>query len=281
MNEKVSIIIPVYNKAKYVSETIQSALNQTYDNIEIVIVNDGSVDNSSEIIKDFVDKNKNILFFNEKENKGVVHARNMAIDAASGEYILPLDADDTIEPTYIEKAIKILTKNPDIGIVYCKARKFGRKNKIWKLPTFDKNKFIYENCIFCSALFRKKDFLTLGKYKPYMQNGYEDWDLWLSFVEADLKPYRIDEVLFNYRQCNEKTRSDYTNKNKILWLQQILKNHINLYLNNFNFIEKVFFNTDNINRKYKKYKKLFNISIFLLIIETVLLVYFIGRSING
>ena len=110
LNKKVSIIIPCYNQGRFVGEAIQSSLNQTYKNIEIVCVNDCSADNSSEIIKDFAKKYKNILFFDLTENKGVINARNLAIEACRGDYILPLDADDTIEPTYVEKAIQILDK---------------------------------------------------------------------------------------------------------------------------------------------------------------------------
>lgn len=98
------------------------------NDIEIVVFNDGSTDNSSKIIKSFADKYKNILFIDEKEKQGVINARNMAIKAASGEYILPLEADDTIESTYVGKGVKILDANPNIGIVYCKAKLFGIKN---------------------------------------------------------------------------------------------------------------------------------------------------------
>lgn len=100
---KVSIIIPCYNQAEYVGESIESALKQTYENLEIVCINDGSTDNSSEVIKSYAEKYKNIVFLDEKTNRGVCCARNMAIAASSGEYILPLDADDKIEPQYVEK----------------------------------------------------------------------------------------------------------------------------------------------------------------------------------
>ena len=107
MKEKVSIIIPCYNKGAYIKEALESSLSQTYPNIEIVCYNDGSSDNSSAVIQEFANKYSNFLFIDSKENKGVIAARNSAIENSSGVYILPLDADDKIAPTYVEKAEKI------------------------------------------------------------------------------------------------------------------------------------------------------------------------------
>lgn len=255
MKKKVSIIIPCYNQGKYVQEAIESALNQTYKNIEIVCINDGSSDNSSEIIKNLVDKYKNIVFLDLKENKGLVNARNVAIDASTGEYILPLDADDIIENTYVEKAVEILNNNENIGIVYCNARKFGAVNKIWKLPEYNCDDFLIENCIFCCALFRKSDFIRAGKYKKNMENNLEDWDLWLSIIELGLKPYKIPEILFNYRQ-GENTRSKLAWSNPSLF-SEIFKNHTNLYLNNKTIIKKIISNDSAKIKKYKRQRNLY------------------------
>ena len=275
MDKKVSVIIPCYNQGKYVSDAINSVLAQTYKDIEIVIVNDGSTDNSNEIIKTFADKYKNILFFDENKNKGVINARNMAIEAANGEYILPLDADDTIEPTYIEKAVKILNENPNIGIVYCKARMFGIKNKYWDLKDFDKSNILYDNCIFCSALFRKKDFIKVGKYKDYMLYGCEDYDLWLSFIEQGFDVYRIDEILFNYRQYEEDSRSTICSKNQDNIWKALIKNHIDLYLGDEQFLEKIHNDFKKVNKKLKKYKKIYKIFLPIIITETILLLFLI------
>lgn len=278
MDKKVSVIIPCYNQGKYVSDAINSVLAQTYKDIEIVIVNDGSTDNSNEIIKTFADKYKNILFFDENKNKGVINARNMAIEAASGEFILPLDADDTIEPTYIEKAVKILKENPNIGIVYCKARMFGIKNEYWDLKDFDKSNILYDNCIFCSALFRKADFIKVGMYKDYMLYGCEDYDLWLSFIEQGFDVYRIDEILFNYRQYEEDSRSTICSKNQDNIWKALIKNHIDLYLGDEQFLEKIHNDFKKVNKKLKKYKKLFNIFLPIMIVELIIIIILIIQN---
>ena len=269
MNKKVSIIIPCYNQGGYVADAINSALGQTYNDIEVVIVNDGSTDNSSDIIKTFAEKYKNILFFDEKENKGVIYARNMAIEAAIGEYILPLDADDTIEPTYVEKAVKILDTNPHIGIVYCKARMFGSKNGYWDLGVFDKSRILYGNCVFVSALFRKSDFIKAGKYKDYMQYGCEDYDLWLSFIEQGMDAYRIDEVLFNYRQYDGGSRTTIASEKFESIQENLIRNHIGLYINDKDFFERFIYKNK---KKSKKYKKLFKILLPTAIMEFVTIV---------
>ncbi|MBR6163911.1 glycosyltransferase [bacterium] len=268
-NEKVSVIIPCYNQGKYVEEAINSVLAQTYKNIEIVCVNDSSTDNSSEIIKSVAEKHSNIVCLDNKENRGVIYSRNLAIMSSDGEYILPLDADDTIEPTYIEKAVKILAANPSIGIVYCKLREFGDKEQFVEITPFDKSNFLYDNCIFNSALFRKSDFLQVGKYKDYMYEGWEDYDLWLSFVAQGFDVYRIEEPLFNYRKFAKGTRSEYARKYKKKILKQIIKNHIDLYLEDEQFLDRLF----SLNRKkYKKYKRLFNVFLPIIIIESLLLI---------
>ena len=205
---RVSIIIPCYNQENYVAEAIVSALAQTYENIEIVCYNDGSSDNSSAVISEYAQKYDNILFIDCKENKGVVFARNTAIANCSGDYILPLDADDKIDPTYVEKAAKILDKQVNTGIVYCRGRYIGAKKGEWKLPAFDRNEILYSNCIPNCALFRKSDFENVGGYHDYMNGGYEDWDLWLSFLSRGLDVHRLDEILFSYRKQNVKTRND-------------------------------------------------------------------------
>lgn len=270
---KVSIIIPCYNQGKYVAEAINSALRQTFKDIEIVCVNDGSTDNSVEIIKSFENKYKNFIFLNNKENRGVIYSRNFAIKNCNGTYILPLDADDIIEPTYVEKAVKILDNNPNIGIVYCKAKIFGNYDKYWNLKPFNKSDILYENCIFCSAIFRKSDFIKIGGYNNNMKYGCEDYDLWLSFIEQGLEVFQINEILFSYRQYDETSRTTISLKNKKEIWNNLIKNHINLYLNDENFLERLIFsNPIKTNKKYKKYKKMFNKLFPITIIELIIII---------
>ena len=212
MSKLVSIIIPCFNQEKYITDAIMSAENQTYKDIEIVFIDDCSTDGSLEVANELKKKYTNIVVLKNETNLGVVDSRNKAIDVAKGFYILPLDGDDTIEPTYIEDAVKVFEEKPDVGFVYCKARKFGAVNEDWNLPKFNKESFIFRNCIVNSSLFRKSDFIKLGKYKSYMYSWTEDYDLWMSFVEAGLLPYRIDKILYNHREFENGSRTQLTTK---------------------------------------------------------------------
>jgi glycosyltransferase involved in cell wall biosynthesis len=110
----VSVIIPTYNRAKFVGDAIQSVLDQTFTDYEIIVVDDGSTDNTKAILGQFKDKIRYIY----QENQGVSAARNRGIQAAQGEYIAFLDSDDLFLPTKLEKQIAYLLQNPDIGLVH-------------------------------------------------------------------------------------------------------------------------------------------------------------------
>lgn len=161
MSKLVSIIIPCFNQEKFITDAIMSAENQTYKDIEIVFIDDCSTDGSLEVVNELKKKYTNIVVLKNETNLGVVDSRNKAIDVAKGFYILPLDGDDTIEPTYIENAVKVFEEKPDVGFVYCKARKFGAVNEYWNLPKFNKESFIFANCIVNSSLFKNLILLSL------------------------------------------------------------------------------------------------------------------------
>lgn len=239
MHKKVSVIIPCYNQELYIKEAIDSVLNQTYKNIEIICINDASSDGSAKVIREY-ENLENFICINHTENKGVIFSKNEAIKIAKGEYILPLDGDDTIEPTYTEKAVKILDEHPDIGIVYCYAKLFGGESGLYTPPVFDENKILFSNYILNSSFFRKEDFVNVGGYKDYMKHGFEDWDLWLSFVEKGNTGYLIPEVLFNYRKQITNCRTNNANIHADELYSNILKHHTNLYVSNKYCVDKIF-----------------------------------------
>ena len=198
MSEKVSVIIPCYNHGKYVDEAVQSCLMQTYSNIEIIIVNDGSTDEFTNALLHNYKKEKTKVI--TTPNQGLAMARNVGIDAATGDYILPLDADDKIAPTYIEKAVNILKQKENVGIVYCRAEFFGTQTGVWDLPEYKFPDILNRNCIFCTAMFRKSDWKDVGGYKKEMIYGWEDYEFWLSLIEKGRAVYMLPEILFFYRK---------------------------------------------------------------------------------
>lgn len=159
--KKVSVIIPCFNQGQYLKEALASVQASSYRNIEIVVVNDGSNDIITQTIINKILNVSNIKTITT-ENLGVCNARNIGIKAATGEYILPLDADDKIHPSYIEKAVSILENYSDIGIVYCKAEMFGSVNKKWDLKPANTLNMLIQNRIFSSAMYRKTKFIEIG-----------------------------------------------------------------------------------------------------------------------
>lgn len=224
---KVSVIVPCYKQAEYLSETLDSVFTQTYQNWECVIVNDGSPDNTEEIAKKYLVKDRRFKYVSQ-ENKGLSSARNTGIAHSEGEYILPLDADDKIGSTYLEKAIARFEEVPETKMVYCKAELFGKINCYWDLEDYDYEKFIWNNCIFCTAMFRRSDYDLTDGYNTNMVHGNEDWDFWLSLLKKKDVVYRIDEVLFYYRvkEVSMRTRlTQFAQEN----LVQLCHNHIEIY----------------------------------------------------
>lgn len=211
IKEKVSIITPCYNDGKYIEETIHSILSQTYKNWEMIIIDDGSEDNETIDILKKVELIDNIQVI-KTNHVGPAEARNIGIKHSCGEFILPVDADDLIDNTYIEKAVQQMNNNNNIGIVYCHADLFGIKTGPWELPEYSIDKMLIDNIIFVSALFRKSDWEQVGGFKSNMEHGMEDYDFWLSIIELGREVYQLPEVLFHYR-VKEYSRTTEFHKN--------------------------------------------------------------------
>ncbi|WP_372474250.1 glycosyltransferase family 2 protein [Capnocytophaga sp. ARDL2] len=201
----ISIIVPCFNQAQYLDECLQSVLEQTYQNWECIIVNDGSPDNTEEVAKKWCEEDARFQYV-LKENGGLSSARNTGIQEAKGEWILPLDCDDKISNRYLELAAKEFDKG--YTVIYCQAAFFGAKNEKWHLPEYSFKGQLYNNHIFCSAFFKKQDWEKVGGYDTAMKHGYEDWEFWLHILTKDSKVYRIPQVCFYYRQKEQSMITD-------------------------------------------------------------------------
>ena len=140
MNKKVSILIPLYNSEKYIAETIDSCLNQTYSNIEIIIVDDGSADRSLKLAKDYEKKHKNIIVDSQK-NSGAPRARNRAFELSTGEYIQYLDADDILDSQKISTQVTILEEAKEKSVTFSRWGSFYKNisSVVWKDLPVNKN----------------------------------------------------------------------------------------------------------------------------------------------
>ena len=197
MKPLVSVIVPIYNAAPFLRETLDSILASTYRPIEVVMVDDGSHDDSLKIAQTYCEQHAECQVIAQK-NRGVSAARNTAIKAAKGTYILPVDADDKIADTFIEKAVEVIEHDNNIRVVGCRCWMFGAVDKEWKLPDFSHSLLARKNMIPATALYRKADWERCGGYCE--EEIYrEDWDFWLSMMELGGTFYRLNEILFYYR----------------------------------------------------------------------------------
>ncbi len=191
---KTSIIIPAYNVKEYVREAIESALAQTVE-CEIICINDGSTDGTKFILEEYADRVKVI----HQVNKGLPSARNSGIMNATGEYILPLDADDILMPTAVERMEKVF-EDTDADIVSPSFTCFGIQNNDVILDMRpDIESFKSGNRIGYCSMFRRSDLLEMGGYSPRMTYGYEDLALTIGLLRRGKKIYTIPEPLWMYR----------------------------------------------------------------------------------
>jgi len=238
---KVSVIVPCYNYGRFILETLESVKNQTCQDYEIIVVNDGSTDPFT------VDLLKNLDFPKTRvihtSNQGLPAARNNGIAIAKAEIILPLDSDDKIAPAYIEKAVTLMESDKEIGIVYCKADFFGEKKGIWKLPPFTLEGILIHNLIFPSGFYRKSDWLKVGGYNSNMKYGWEDWDFWISIISLGRKVICIPDIFFHYRVRNGSMVTKMTAERRLEMRTQVFHNHEAFYSKNisllFKYLEKV------------------------------------------
>ena len=244
-NIKISVIVPAYNYGKYLSECLQSLLTQTFTNWECIVIDNGSTDDTAQVAKKFTEKDPRFIYV-YTEQKGVSFARNKAVELSKGEFILPLDADDKIAPTYLEKAEKILASDKNIKVVYCDAELFGALSGKWILPSYTLKDLLIENSIFCTALFRKSDFETAGGFNEEMKEGFEDWDFWIRMLKSGGKVYKIPEVLFYYRMRADSRNGVLYEQKQLNLRKKIYQNHKELYDATFNLPDLIF---DNYNLK--------------------------------
>lgn len=226
MNNLISVIITCYNEGKLIYEAIESVLSQTYKNLEIIVVNDGSTDEKTlEVLSSI--KNEKITIFH-KDNGNVSSARNFGVKQCKGDFFIPLDADDKLHPEFVEKTFDIIRLDEKIAAVSSYAQLFGKKNDLKILHGGDlKNFLFYNNCIVC-ALIRKDIWIKNGGYDENMKVGFEDWEFWINTTKKGYRIFVIPEPLYFYRIKNySRTTNSLKNRPEIYYY--IIKKHQDVY----------------------------------------------------
>jgi glycosyltransferase involved in cell wall biosynthesis len=199
---KVSIVIPCFNHGEFLAEAVASVTDIGRDDVELIVVDDGSTDERTrrEVDKLVAQGIKAI----RQENKGLAAARNAGILASQGEYIFPLDADDRLRPGWIDRGIRILDSDPQVGAIYGDAQCFGERSDRWLVGPFATDQLLRWNYIHASALYRRSVWEQNRGYDGTMPvQGFEDWDFWLGALEHGWQFAYVPEVFFDYRIAKE------------------------------------------------------------------------------
>jgi glycosyltransferase involved in cell wall biosynthesis len=195
----VSVVIPCFNYGRFVREALESVRAQTIAPVETIIVDDGSTDPETIAVLDGLDWRPHEQLLRQA-NAGLPSARNAGIALATGRYICCLDADDRLDPRYLEMAISALELNPSAGFAYSNVRLFGDESHLWRTKPFDLIEARRNNQVAVSAVFRRNDWALVGGYSPSMQGGYEDWAFWLALAAIGRRGVCLREPLFFHRK---------------------------------------------------------------------------------
>ena len=224
----LSIVIPYYNLGKTLPETIESIKQTEYKKYEIIIVNDGSTDIDSIDVLQRYENDENIKIINI-ENKGLANARNVGAEAAKGEFIAFIDADDKVDKTFYPKAIDILHQYKNVSYVYSWVQYFEGSEAVW--PTFNVHipYLLCANMLAAYSVIRKNDFLNFGKNRIKMEYGMEDYDGWVSLAEHGYLGVAIPEKLNLYRVRKNSMSRSFNKKMRIYLYQTSREGHERIF----------------------------------------------------
>jgi len=195
---EVTVVISSYYGSKYIGEAIESIKNQTYKSWFIIIVDDS---NGKDGIENYSENG--LIHVVATDDIGLSACRNKGAFLSSGKYLLFMDADDKLAPTFLEKTVKVLEENPKISIAYTDTQHFGESNSFWTQPEYNFHNLLINNYICSCSLIRRKDFETCGGFDTDNFNYWEDYEFWINMGSKGFYGKHIPEKLFYYRVHQE------------------------------------------------------------------------------
>lgn len=198
---KISVLMSAYNSEKYISESIESILNQTFKDFEFIIINDGSSDNTAKIIQKYAEKDERIRFINSKQNQGIIAALNPGFSMCRGEYIARMDSDDISLPKRFEKQIEYMDKHSECGVLGTSIIIFDKENskeyiQKERIKFFD---LLQSCCIVNPSVMLRKSVLLDNNilYRPQYIHA-EDYGMWSELIKLT-EIHNLQDVLLKYR----------------------------------------------------------------------------------
>ncbi|WP_281231894.1 glycosyltransferase family 2 protein [Flavobacterium gelatinilyticum] len=264
MNPLVSVIVPCYNQGQYLVEALESICNQTFENWECLIIDDGSIDNTAEIAKSFVNNDSRFCYY-FKKNSGVSSTRNLGLEKANGQYIQFLDCDDVLDVRKLELSLKELELNKNVQIVISNFRMFTDDIKVSSDPFcildpsyFNLEGFLYQWNISFSLQMQCGFFEALLFHNirfPENLSAQEDWVVWVSLFKTGTKAVFIDKPLAYYRiNPNSRMSTLGIDDNKVKVLENFKSILSNDEYNKFisNLISRIYQSNEDVKKRLKE-----------------------------
>lgn len=240
----VTFVIPCFNHGKFVAKAVDSALGQVDAAVRVVVIDDGSNDGTTPSACDRCAGDGVIVL--HQENRGLPAARNRGAAESKCEFLVFLDADDWVAPRFVTKLHAALraeeehagqrgrtgdptSRPPLISHVYCQERLVEKGRGIWRVPEWDPVQMMVTNLHPVTTLVKRECFDAVGGFDESMRDGYEDWDLWLRFVERGWRGLRVREPLFVWRRHSDQTMVMHAVKNHRVLYGRIVEKHRALY----------------------------------------------------
>ena len=196
-----SFVVTCHNLGAYLDETLDSLFAQTVQDFEVIVVNDGSTDGATcRLLAELARPRTRVV---HGERRGLPGARNVGVRHALGRYLCMVDADDVLEPTYLERSVQVLESRPDLAFASHWLRAFGDEAWAWTPTDCGFPALLQANTLNGAALMRREMFDRVGGFDETMVDGCEDWEFWIRVVDAGFTGVIVPEFLFRYRRRSD------------------------------------------------------------------------------
>ena len=221
----VSIVIPCFNYGRFLPDAVESALEQTHAPLEVLVIDDGSTDDSYQVASRYVPAVEVLT----QPNMGLVAVLNRGLQEAAGEYFVILSADDALRATYVETLLAALLEAPGAAYAYSAMEYFGTRSGVFPARPFSPALLLAGNYINATALTRRADALAVGGFHPNPKNAWEDWDFWLRLLETGKYGVAVSEPLLRYRRHETTSRNPPSRRKAFQAFNAVRAQHPGLY----------------------------------------------------